>query len=97
MVYDQRLHDWKTAAYYYRGASEAPNAPIYLERAPAHMYDKFHLNDPAQEYAEWVKLWRRLTPEEKANPQHAAGAIAQAIRLLEQKLDVPKEKRIFPN
>ena len=55
MLYDQRLRDWKTAAYYYRRASEAPNAPIYLERFPAHMYDKAHLNDPAQEYAEWVK------------------------------------------
>ena len=96
MLYDQRLHDWKTAAFYYQRASEAPNAPIYLERSPAHMYDKAHLNDPEQEYAEWVKLWQRLTPEEKTEPQHAAGLIVRSIRQLEQKLAVPNEKRIFP-
>jgi hypothetical protein len=97
MLYDQRLHEWKTAAQYYQRASELPDAPVYLERDPAHMYDKFHLNDPAQEYAEWVKLWQRLTPEQKAMPQHIAPVIERNIRTLEQKLDVPKEKRIFPN
>jgi len=97
LLYDQRLKDWKSAAPYYQRASEMPNAPIYLERAPAHMYDRVHLNDPAQEYAEWVKLWQRLTPEQKANPQHIAPVIERNIQGLEQKLDVPKEKRIFPN
>jgi hypothetical protein len=97
LLYDQRLKDWKTAATYYQRASEVTGAPIYLERAPAHMYDRAHLNDPAQEYAEWVKLWLRLTPEQKANPQHLATLIEQNIRVLELKLAVPKEKRIFPN
>jgi hypothetical protein len=97
LLYDQRLKDWKTAATYYQRASEVAGAPIYIERAPAHMYDKAHLNDPAQEYAEWVKLWQRLTPEQKANPQHIAPVIVRNIQGLEQKLDVPKEKRIFPN
>ena len=96
LLYEQRLKDPKTAAYYYERASEAPNAPIYLERGAAHMYDKVHLNDPAQEYAEWVKLWLKLTPEQKENPQHAAPLIEKRIRELEEKLDVPKEKRIFP-
>jgi hypothetical protein len=96
MLYDQRLHDWKNAAYYYQRASEVPNAPVYLERSPAHMYDKFHLNDPAQEYAEWVKLWRRLTPEEKAQPVHLGKMIEGNIRQLEDKLAVPNEKRVFP-
>jgi len=96
LLYDQRLKDWKAAAPYYQRASEMPNAPIYLERGPAHMYDKAHLNDPALEYAEWVKLWKRLTPEEKANPQHLAPVIERNIKELEEKLGVPKEKRIFP-
>jgi hypothetical protein len=96
MLYDQRLHDWKSAAYYYQRASEIPNAPVYLERFPAHMYDKFHLNDPAQEYAEWVKLWKRLTPAEKAQPMHTGPTIESNIRQLEDKLAVPNEKRIFP-
>jgi hypothetical protein len=96
LLYEQRLKDPKTAAYYYERASEAPNAPIYLERGAAHMFDRVHLNDPAQEYAEWVKLWRKLTPEQKANPQHTAGQIERRIKDLEQKLAVPNEKRVFP-
>ncbi len=96
LLYDQRLRDYQTAASYYQRASEAPGAPIYIERAPAHMYDKAHLNVPAQEYAEWVKLWKKLTPEQKANPQHIAPIIERNIRGLEEKLAVPNEKRIFP-
>jgi hypothetical protein len=96
MLYDQRLHDWKTAASYYQRGSEVPGAPVYLERAPAHMYDKYHLNDPAQEYAEWVKLWRRLTPEERAQPVHLGRMIQGNIRQLENELNVPNEKRVFP-
>jgi hypothetical protein len=97
LVYDQRMHDWKTAAYYYQRASEMPDAPIYLERFPAHMYDKYHLNEPQQEYAEWVKLWKRLTPEQKSMPMHTVGVVERNIRELEQKLGVPNEKRVFPN
>jgi hypothetical protein len=99
MAYDMRLHEWKTAADFYQRASELPGAPIYLERFPAHMYDKYHLNDPAQEYAEWVKLWQRLqrmTPEQRANPQHTVRAIEGNIRFLENRLAVPDEKRVFP-
>ena len=96
LLYDQRLHDYKTAASYYQKASEIPGAPIYLERGPALMYDKAHLNDPQQEYVEWAKLWRRLTPEEKAMPMHTAVRIEQRIRWLEATLPVPNEKRVFP-
>jgi len=96
ILYDQRLHDWKRAAIYYQRASEMPDAPVYLERFSAHMYDKNHLNDPQQEYTEWVRLWKRLTPEEKAMPMHTAGAIEHNIRQLEQRLNVPEEKRVFP-
>jgi hypothetical protein len=96
-LYDQRLKDYRTAAYYYQKASEQPGALAYVERAPAEMYDQYHLNDPQTEYAEWVKLWQRLTPEQKAEKQHTADRLEREIRTLEQKLSIPKEKRIFPN
>ncbi len=80
MLYDQRLRDYPKASHYYGLASEQQGAPLYLERFPARMYDKTHGNDPAREYAEWVKLWRRLTPEEKKMPQHTAGEIEKNIR-----------------
>ena len=97
LLYDQRLHDYRTAAYYYQKASEMPNAMTYLERFPARMYDARHANDPASEYAEWRKLWLRLTPEQKLQKAHAAGDIESEIRRLEQKLSIPKEKRGYPN
>jgi hypothetical protein len=96
-LYDQRLNDYRTAAYYYQKASEQPNAMTYLERFPAHMYDAKHLNEPASEYAEWRALWFRLTPEQKAQKAHTADQIQFEIRRLEQKLSIPKEKRVFPN
>jgi hypothetical protein len=97
-LYQQRLRDFKTAAYFYHKASEQPDAPIYLERAPADMFGPNFGNDPQTEYAEWVKLYERLTPEERGQKIHAvADKIEPAIRRLEQKLGVPPEKRIFPN
>ncbi len=96
LLYDQRLHDYKNAAYYYQQASEKPNAPIYLERDPAHMYDTAHLDEPAQEYAEWVKLWKRFTPEDMTNSMHTAAHISLRIRQLEDQLNIPNEKRVFP-
>jgi len=97
LLYDQRMKDYRTAAEYYRTASEQPNAMTYLERAPAEMYDAHHQNDPVTEYAEWKKLWFHLTPEQKTEKQHTADRIEWEIRRLEQKLSVPKEKRVFPN
>ena len=38
LLYQQRLKDYRTAAYYYQKASELPDAPVYLERFPAIMY-----------------------------------------------------------
>jgi hypothetical protein len=96
-LYQQRLRDFATAAYYYQKASELPDAPVYLERAPAEMYGPKFGNDPQAEYAEWVKLWNHLTPEERAMKIHTPDRIEHDIRRLEQQLGVPKEKRIFPN
>jgi hypothetical protein len=82
MLYQQRLKDYPHAAYYYQRASEIPGAPVYLERFPAIMYGL--AGDDRAAYASWKALWERLTPESN-------------IRGLEQKLSIPKEKRVFPN
>ena len=94
-LYDQRLKDYRTAAYYFQKASEQPNAMTYLERFPAIMYGK--AGDDQAAYAAWKALWERLTPEQKAEKQHTADRIESEIRRLEQKLSIPKEKRVFPN
>ncbi len=97
MLYDQRLKDYRTAAYYYQKASELPNAPAYLERFPAEMFDTHHANDDQAAYAAWKALWERLTPAERARKEHTAGRVESEIRRLEQKLSIPNEKRVFPN
>ena len=97
LLYDQRLKDYRTAATYYQRASELPNAPVYLERFPARMYDMHHANDDQAAYVEWVKLWHRLTPEQLQQKEHLKDEIVSQIRRLEQKLSIPKEKRVFPN
>jgi len=97
LLYDQRLKDYRTAAYYYRKAGELPNAPIYLERFPAIMYDRYHANDDQTAYAEWKALWERLTPQQLEMREHTRGRLEMEIRHLEQKLSIPKEKRVFPN
>ncbi|MEI9998520.1 MAG: hypothetical protein WDO13_04820 [Verrucomicrobiota bacterium] len=91
------MKDYPTAAYYYKVAAGLPNAPVFLERAPAEMYGPNHMNDPQTEYAEWLALWNRLTPEEKKMPVHAPDKIEHEIRRLENQLSVPREKRVFPN
>jgi len=97
MLYDQRLKDYPNAAYYYQKASEQPGAPAYLERFPAIMYDDLHGKDDEKAYALWKDLWLRLTPEQREEKQHWKEKIESNIRRLEQKLSVPKEKRVFPN
>jgi len=95
LLYQQQLKDYRTAAYYYQKASEQPNAPIYLERFPAIMYGL--AGDDQAEYAAWQALWKRLTPEEREQKMHWKEKIESNIHRLEQKLYIPKEKRVFPN
>jgi len=95
MLYDQRLKDYRNAATYYQKASELPDAPVFLERFPAIMYGK--AGDDQAAYDDWKALWERLTPQEREMKQHWKEKIESNIRRLEQKLSIPKEKRVFPN
>jgi tetratricopeptide (TPR) repeat protein len=94
-LYQQRLQDYNMAAYYYQKASEFPDAPAYLERFPAIMYGL--AGEDAAAYEAWKALWLRLTPAQREEKQHWKEKIETNIRQLEQKLSIPKEKRVFPN
>ena len=87
--------DYKEAGYYYQQATERSDAPIFLERFPAYMYED--AGDDADAYKSWVTLWNRLTPTQREMPQHFKEKMESHIRQLEQKLSIPKEKRVFPN
>jgi hypothetical protein len=87
--------DYESAAYYYQQASERPGAPIFYERFPAIMYAK--AGDNQASYASWRALWLRLTPQQREMHEHWKEKIESSIRQLENKLSIPKEKRVFPN
>ena len=87
--------DYEMAGYYYSKANERADAPIFLERFPAYMYQ--NAGDDRAAYAEWCKLWNKLTPAQRDQPQHAKDKMEQNIQRLENKLAIPQEKRIFPN
>jgi hypothetical protein len=87
--------DYQNAARYYAEANKRPDVPIFYERFPAYMYE--NAGDDQAAYQEWRNLWFRLTPAQKKQPQHAADKVESSIRKLENKLSIPKEKRVFPN
>jgi tetratricopeptide (TPR) repeat protein len=95
LLYQQRLGDYATAAYYYGEAVKRPNCPTFYERFPAVMYG--FAGDDWAAYEAWKALWERLTPAQRAEPRHRSDKIEQEIRRLEQKLSIPKQKRVFPN
>ena len=94
-LYEQRLGDYRTAAYYYGEAAKLPGSPTFYERFPAIMYG--YAGDDGDSYEAWKALWERLTPAQRAEPNHEGDRIEKEIRRLEQKLSIPKEKRVFPN
>jgi hypothetical protein len=93
--YYQRLKDYNSAAYYYREAALKPGAPVYLERFEAYMYQDAKEYPAA--YEAWKALWFRLTPAQREEKKHWKEKIEGSIRTLEKQLNVPAEKRVFPN
>lgn len=92
MLYDQKLHDYRNAADAYTHATEAPNSPIFIERFPAYMLEKAGDDQGAYEY--YKKLWYKR--QDHSNKQYAYDKIEEKLRALEKKLNIPREKRIFP-
>lgn len=95
LLYQQRLADYRMAAYYYQQALLRPDCPVFYERFPAIMYDQAH--DDQDAYQAWRSLWERLTPAQREEPQHWKEKVESNIRRLEKKLNIPPEKRVFPN
>lgn len=95
MLYQQRLKDFPKAAAYYQEATMRENCPVYFERFPAIMYGLG--GDDQKSYETWRALWERLTPQQREMKEHWKEKIESNIRRLEEKLSVPKQKRVFPN
>jgi tetratricopeptide (TPR) repeat protein len=93
-LYDRQLHDEENAARCYQKATACPDSPIYLERFAAYCYEKEQRYDEA--YLAWANLYHRLSAKQLEEPQHWRERIVERIKSYEAKLNVPKEKRIFP-
>lgn len=93
-LYQQRLKDYREAARCYERASQLPDAPVYLERFPALMLMQAH--DYPAAYEAWKALWFRLTPAQREDRQHWQEKIISNIKQLENQLNIPQEKRVFP-
>jgi tetratricopeptide (TPR) repeat protein len=94
-LYQNRLGDYHKAADAYQKASELPGALTYLERTPAEVLQIG--GDYPAAYAAWKALWFRLTPAQREEKQHWKEKIETEMRKLEKQLNIPKEKRVFPN
>lgn len=96
-LYQNRLKDYYDAAWCYEEASRLPGAPVYLERFPAIMMGDHFARDDWKAYEAWKELWFRLTPAQREEKAHWKEKIISNIRQLETRLNIPPEKRIFPN
>jgi hypothetical protein len=94
-LYQNRLADYWDAADAYARAAALPGAPAYVERFQAIMLQKGGYNKEA--YEAWKALWFRLTPAQREEKQHWKEKIISNIHLLEKQLNIPPEKRVFPN
>ena len=92
-LHQQKYEDPAAAADYYYEAAQRADAPVYLERFPAIMWEEAGQDARALEH--WKMLWERNKdhPDDK---WRALDKIEEHIRKLEEKLAVPPEKRIFP-
>lgn len=93
-LYQNRLGDLHHAADAYAKASVQPDAPIYLERFQAIMLT--NAKDYPAAYEAWKALWFKLTPAQREDRQHWKEKIISNIQQLENKLNIPQEKRVFP-
>jgi tetratricopeptide (TPR) repeat protein len=92
-IYRDKLHDPAKAAECFRRASVCAHAPIYLERFYGYSLEDAGRKQEAYDY--WKSLWNR--PLTHASPQYAADKIRSRILRLEDELQVPLEKRVFPS
>jgi hypothetical protein len=93
MLHDQKLKDYNKAAAFYRLASEREDAPTYLERFPAYMWEKG--GEERKAYQHWKMLWNRHRGADPDNKIIALDKIEENARWLEDKLDIPLHERIF--
>ncbi len=89
---DQRLRDPVAAAAAWREAWKIPGSPRYLERFVGYELEKAQQWDEA--YAWWKALW--LSSPEHTDRARFWDKIALRLRALEDRLQVPDEKRVFP-
>jgi tetratricopeptide (TPR) repeat protein len=91
-LYEQRLQDYENAARYYKLAAAMPGVPTYMERFAGYALEK--AGKPREAYEYWLDLWHS-SPDHPPKNIRQWEKIESHIRKLENKLEIPDEKRIF--
>lgn len=85
----QRSKDYRAAFKYYKEAAKLPDALPFVARLAGISLEK--AGDDRGAYNYFVELWHSVPQHPKGPPKYWE-AIANRIRLLEKKLNIPKEK-----
>jgi hypothetical protein len=89
-LYQNKFHDDCRATDAYSRAAACPDAPPYVARLHAYALAKCGMLGEAYEY------WRSVWQQDHATAQQPWEVVAREIKLLEEQLNIPGEKRIFP-
>lgn len=92
-LHQQRLQDHATAARYYQEASRLPGASPLAERFAGYALERAGLKQEA--YAWWLQVWHS-SPEHPDTGPRQWPRIRQHIIALENELNIPDDKRLFP-
>jgi tetratricopeptide (TPR) repeat protein len=92
-LYQQRLQDQATAARYYMMAASKPGASPLAERFAGYALE--NAGRPQEAYDYWIRLWRSSDEHPEVGPRQWP-KIRERIQKLENELNIPDDKRLFP-
>jgi tetratricopeptide (TPR) repeat protein len=89
----QKQEKFAESAEYFKKAASFPEAPQYIRRLVG--YDLRKAGKLQEAYEWWLEMWK-LYPERKDDTTMMWPAVEREIRALENEINIPTERRIFP-
>lgn len=92
-LHQQRLGDHLRAAEFYRKAAALPGATPLAERFAGYALE--NAGRDAEAYAYWLQLWHSVNEHPEQGPRQWP-RIRERMKRLEDRLNIPADKRVFP-
>jgi hypothetical protein len=89
-LYNEKFKDYCLAAQYFEKAASFPEAPSYIARMHARAQEK--CGDTQGAYSYWVNLWT----QDHTKVDQNWSIVEREIRRLEDLMNLPNERRVFP-